>query len=138
RLRGRHDPGAPRAGGPTAGHRRGAARRLMTEPPARTAPGQGPATADLHRVVDAVWRMESAKLIAALTRVTGDVGLAEGLAQDALVAALERWPETGVPARPGAWLMATAKNRAIDIFRRAERLERKTAELGRELTEAEE
>jgi RNA polymerase sigma factor (sigma-70 family) len=110
----------------------------MTEPPARTATGQGPATADLHRVVDAVWRMESAKLIAALTRVTGDVGLAEELAQDALVAALERWPETGVPARPGAWLMTTAKHRAIDTFRRAERLERKTALLGRELAEAEE
>ena len=77
--------------------------------------------------------MESAKLIGALTRVTGDVGLAEELAQDALVAALERWPETGVPAKPGAWLMATAKHRAIDTFRRAERLERKTAELGREL-----
>jgi RNA polymerase sigma factor (sigma-70 family) len=96
------------------------------------------ATADLHRVVDAVWRMESAKLIAALTRVTGDVGLAEELAQDALVAALERWPEIGVPAKPGAWLMATAKHRAIDTFRRAERLRRKTALLGRELAEAEE
>ena len=88
---------------------------------------------DVHRVVDAVWRMESAKLIAALTRVTGDVGLAEELAQDALVAALERWPESGVPDKPGAWLMATAKHRAIDTFRRAERLERKTTELGREL-----
>jgi RNA polymerase sigma factor (sigma-70 family) len=96
------------------------------------------ATADLHRVVDAVWRMESAKIVAALTRVTGDVGLAEELAQDALVVALERWPGTGVPAKPGAWLMATAKHRAIDTFRRAERLERKTALLGRELREAEE
>ncbi len=86
-----------------------------------------------HRVVDAVWRMESAKLVGALTRVTGDVGLAEELAQDALLAALEQWPESGVPAKPGAWLMATAKHRAIDTFRRAERLERKTAELGREL-----
>jgi RNA polymerase sigma factor (sigma-70 family) len=95
-------------------------------------------SAEVSRVVDAVWRMESAKLIAALTRVTGDVGLAEELAQDALVAALERWPETGVPAKPGAWLMATAKHRAIDTFRRAERLERKTALLGRELAEAEE
>jgi RNA polymerase sigma factor (sigma-70 family) len=91
-----------------------------------------------HRVVDAVWRMESAKLVGALTRVTGDVGLAEELAQDALLAALEQWPETGVPAKPGAWLMATAKHRAIDTFRRAERLERKTALLGRELAEAEE
>ena len=88
---------------------------------------------DVTRVVDAVWRMESARLVGALTRVTGDVGLAEELAQDALVAALERWPESGVPVKPGAWLMATAKHRAIDTFRRAERLERKTAELGREL-----
>jgi RNA polymerase sigma factor (sigma-70 family) len=91
-----------------------------------------------HRVVDAVWRMESARIVAALTRVTGDVGLAEELAQDALVAALERWPESGVPDKPGAWLMATAKNRAVDGFRRAERLARKTAELGREIREADE
>src|SRR5215213_10061358 len=104
-----------------------------------TPPSPRPAsTTDLHRVVDAVWRMESAKLIAALTRVTGDVGLAEELAQDALVAALEQWPDTGVPARPGAWLMATAKHRAIDTFRRSANLRRKTAELGRELVEAEE
>jgi predicted RNA polymerase sigma factor len=96
------------------------------------------ATVDVHRVVDAVWRMESAKLVGALTRVTGDVGLAEELAQDALVAALEQWPAAGVPDRPGAWLMATAKHRAIDTFRRAENLRRKTAELGRELVEAEE
>jgi RNA polymerase sigma factor (sigma-70 family) len=94
-------------------------------------------TLDVRRVVDAVWRMESAKLIAALTRVTGDVGLAEELAQDALVAALERWPESGVPDKPGAWLMATAKHRAIDTFRRTERLTRKTAELGRELEQQE-
>src|SRR4051812_20407932 len=99
-------------------------------------PSAGPVTA-VHRVVDAVWRMESAKLIAALTRVTGDVGLAEELAQDALVAALERWPESGVPDKPGAWLMATAKHRAIDTFRRSERLTRKTAELGRELEQQE-
>jgi RNA polymerase sigma factor (sigma-70 family) len=94
-------------------------------------------TVDVRRVVDAVWRMESAKLIAALTRVTGDVGLAEELAQDSLVAALERWPESGVPDKPGAWLMATAKHRAIDTFRRSERLTRKTAELGRELEQQE-
>jgi RNA polymerase sigma factor (sigma-70 family) len=94
----------------------------------------GPTTT--HRVVEAVWRIESAKLVAALARVTGDVGLAEELAQDALVAALERWPETGVPDRPAAWLMATAKHRAVDLFRRAERLERKTAELGRDLVRA--
>jgi RNA polymerase sigma factor (sigma-70 family) len=95
-------------------------------------------TADVHRVVDAVWRMESATIVAALTRVTGDVGLAEELAQDALVAALERWPDTGVPARPGAWLMATAKHRAIDAFRRSRRLADKTGELGRALSDAEE
>src|SRR3954469_6616594 len=88
------------------------------------------------RVVDAVWRMESARIVGALTRVTGDVGLAEELAQDALVAALEQWPGTGVPARPGAWLMATAKHRAIATFRRADTLRRKTPELGRELDEA--
>src|SRR5687768_18542489 len=93
---------------------------------------------ETHRTIDAVWRIESARLIAGLARMVGDVGVAEDLAQDALVAALERWPETGVPDKPGAWLMATAKHRAIDTFRRAERLERKTAELGRELQEAEE
>ena len=93
---------------------------------------------DTHRTIDAVWRIESARLIAGLARIVRDVGLAEDLAQDALVAALERWPETGVPDNPGAWLMATAKHRAIDVFRRAERLERKTAELGREIVEAEE
>jgi RNA polymerase sigma factor (sigma-70 family) len=95
------------------------------------------ATADLHRVVDAVWRMESARIVGALTRVTGDVGLAEELAQDALVAALEQWPESGVPARPGAWLMAIAKHRAIDSFRRAQNLQRKTVELGRDLAQRE-
>src|SRR5881398_2171002 len=77
--------------------------------------------------------MESPKLIAALTRVVRDVGLAEDLAQDALVAALQQWPESGIPDNPGAWLMATAKHRAIDTFRRNKRLERKHAELGREL-----
>jgi RNA polymerase sigma factor (sigma-70 family) len=88
---------------------------------------------DTHRAIDAVWRIESAKLIAGLTRMVRDVGLAEDLAQDALVAALERWPETGVPDNPGAWLMATAKHRAIDTFRRTERIERKHEELGHEL-----
>jgi RNA polymerase sigma factor (sigma-70 family) len=88
---------------------------------------------DTHRAIDAVWRIESAKLIAGLTRMVRDVGLAEDLAQDALVAALERWPETGVPDNPGAWLMATAKHRAIDTFRRSERIERKHEELGHEL-----
>ncbi len=92
-------------------------------------------TADVGRVVDAVWRMESARLVGALARVVGDVGRAEELAQDALVAALEQWPVSGVPDRPGAWLMATAKRRAIDAFRRAERLRARTAELGREVAE---
>src|SRR5687767_13981768 len=86
-----------------------------------------------HAAIDAVWRIESAKLIAGLTRIVGDVGLAEDLAQDALVAALERWPESGVPDNPGAWLMATAKHRAIDQLRRKTMLERKHEELGYEL-----
>src|ERR687885_322280 len=90
-------------------------------------------TSETHRVIDAVWRIESAKLIAGLARIVRDVGLAEELAQDALVVALERWPESGVPDNPGAWLMATAKHRAIDLFRRNKRLERKHEELGREL-----
>jgi RNA polymerase sigma-70 factor, ECF subfamily len=89
--------------------------------------------ADTHRAIDAVWRIESARLIAGLARIVRDVGVAEELAQDALVIALERWPESGVPDNPGAWLMATAKNRAIDHFRRSKLLERKHEELGREL-----
>jgi RNA polymerase sigma factor (sigma-70 family) len=88
---------------------------------------------DAHRAIDAVWRIESAKLIAGLVRIVRDVGLAEDLAQDALVAALERWPESGVPDNPGAWLMATAKHRAIDLLRRNARLQRKQEELGREV-----
>src|SRR5260370_28718881 len=88
---------------------------------------------DTHRAIDAVWRIESARLIAGLARMVRDIGLAEELAQDALVAALERWPESGVPDNPGAWLMATAKHRAIDHFRRNKRLERKREELGHEL-----
>jgi RNA polymerase sigma-70 factor, ECF subfamily len=88
---------------------------------------------DIHRTIDAVWRIESPRLIAGLTRIVRDVGLAEDLAQDALVAALEQWPESGVPDNPGAWLMATAKHRAIDHFRRNTRLERKHEELAREL-----
>jgi len=86
-----------------------------------------------HRAIDAVWRIESARLIAGLARIVRDVGLAEDLAQDALVAALERWPESGVPDNPGAWLMATAKHRAIDLLRRGKMLERKHEELGHEL-----
>src|ERR1700726_1109726 len=88
---------------------------------------------DTHRAIDAVWRIESARIIAGLTRIVRDVGLAEELAQDALVAALEQWPESGIPDNPGAWLMATAKHRAIDMFRRNKLLERKHEELGREL-----
>jgi RNA polymerase sigma factor (sigma-70 family) len=89
--------------------------------------------ADANRTIEAVWRIESAKLIAGLARIVRDVGLAEELAQDALVAALEQWPESGVPDNPGAWLMATAKHRAIDTIRRAKRLERKQEELARDL-----
>jgi RNA polymerase sigma factor (sigma-70 family) len=90
-------------------------------------------TSDTHRTVEAVWRIESARLIAGLARLVRDVGVAEELAQDALVAALEQWPESGVPNNPGAWLMATAKHRAIDLLRRNKRLERKHEELARRL-----
>jgi len=86
--------------------------------------------ADTHRAIDAVWRIESAKLIASLARIVRDVGVAEDLAHDALVAALEQWPDAGIPRNPGAWLMATAKHRAIDHVRRASMLERKHGELG--------
>ncbi|WP_027080325.1 RNA polymerase sigma factor [Luteimonas mephitis] len=92
-------------------------------------------TTDIHRTVEAVWRIESAKLIAALARMVRDVGLAEELAQDALVAALERWPETGVPDNPAAWLMATARHRAIDRLRRSKLQWSKHAEIARELEE---
>jgi RNA polymerase sigma-70 factor, ECF subfamily len=88
---------------------------------------------DTHRAIDAVWRIESAKLIAGLTRMVRDVGVAEDLAHDALVVALEQWPDSGIPRNPGAWLMAAAKNRAIDFFRRNKLLERKHEELGYEL-----
>ena len=88
---------------------------------------------ETHRAIDAVWRIESPRLIAGLARMVRDIGTAEDLAQDALVAALEQWPESGIPDNPGAWLMATAKHRAIDHFRRHTRLERKHQELGREL-----
>jgi RNA polymerase sigma factor (sigma-70 family) len=90
-------------------------------------------TSDTHRAIDAVWRIESARLIAGLARMLRDVGLAEELAQDALVIALEKWPESGVPDNPGAWLMATAKHRAIDRLRRIKLQQRKHEELGHEL-----
>jgi len=90
-------------------------------------------TSDTHRAIEAVWRIESAKLIAGLTRIVRDVGIAEDLAQGALVAALEQWSESGIPDNPGAWLMTTAKHHAIDLIRRNVRLERRTEELGRAL-----
>ena len=92
---------------------------------------------EIHRTIDAVWRMESARVIAGLTRLVRDVGIAEDLAQDAMVAALEQWPTSGVPDNPGAWLMATAKHRAIDRMRRSQMLTRKHEELGREMSELE-
>jgi RNA polymerase sigma factor (sigma-70 family) len=88
---------------------------------------------DVHRAIDAVWRIESARLIAGLARMVRDVGLAEDLAQDALVAALEQWPESGVPDNPGAWLMGTAKHQAVDRLRRRKTLERKYEEVGGEI-----
>jgi len=94
-------------------------------------------TTETHRAIDAVWKMESPRLIAGLMRMVRDVGLAEDLAHDALVAALEQWPESGVPDNPGAWLMTAAKRRAIDLFRRKQLLERKHEELGREVAERE-
>ena len=90
-------------------------------------------TTDVHRTIDAVWRIESAKLIAGLTRIVRDVGVAEDLAQDALVAALDQWPESGVPNNPGAWLMQTAKRRAIDAMRRGSMQDRKHEQIGYEL-----
>ena len=89
-----------------------------------------------HRTIEAVWRIESAKLIAAIARRVGDIGIAEDLAQDALLVALERWPETGIPDNPAAWLMATARHRAIDHFRRGRRIEEKHAQIGHELMDA--
>ena len=90
------------------------------------------ASPDVKRTIEAVWRIESARLIAGIARLVHDVGLAEDVAQEALVAALEQWPESGVPDNPGAWLMATGKHRAIDRMRRAEVHHRKTEELGRD------
>ena len=90
---------------------------------------------DTHQAIEAIWRIEQAKIIAGVARITRDVGIAEELAQDALVAALKRWPEQGVPDNPAAWLMATAKNRALDEHRRAKLIERKHEEIGREMDE---
>src|ERR1700726_4047136 len=92
---------------------------------------------DTHRAIEAVWRIESARVIAGLTRIVRDVGIAEELAQDALVAALEQWPAAGIPDKPGAWLMATAKHRAIDFLRRGTLVDRKHEDLGREMAERE-
>ncbi len=113
------DAGATEAGGPEPGR---------TEAGATEAAG-----ADTARTVEAVFRIESARIIAGVTRIVRDVGIAEELAQDALVAALEQWPGSGVPDRPGAWLMATAKHRAVDLVRRRETYARKLAEVGRSL-----
>lgn len=94
-------------------------------------------SSDAHRAVEAVWRIEAGRLVAGLARVTGDVGLAEDMAQEALVAALRQWPESGIPPNPGGWLMTTAKNRAIDAHRRDRTFQRKAAALGREALDEE-
>ena len=93
---------------------------------------------DTHATIEAIWRIEQAKIIASLARMVRDVGRAEELAQDALLAALQRWPERGIPDNPAAWLMATAKNRALDELRRAKLIERKHEEIGREMDERDE
>jgi len=108
-------------------------------PPAAVPPGDPPADetpAGIRRTIDGIWAIESAKVIARVARMVGDVGVAEDLAQDALVAALERWPRSGVPDNPGAWLTATAKNKAVDLLRRRDRLDRKQQEVGHEMSVA--
>ena len=97
-----------------------------------------PAATEAHRAIEAIWRIESARLIAGLVRVVGDIGTAEELAQDALVAALEQWPISGVPEKPGAWLMGTARHHAIDLLRRRQTLQRKHEEIGRDIQQARE
>jgi len=97
-----------------------------------------PAATEAHRAIEAIWRIESARLIAGLVRVVGDIGTAEELAQDALVAALEQWPISGVPEKPGAWLMGTARHHAIDLLRRRQTLQRKHEEIGRDIQQAQE
>src|SRR5262249_60216633 len=94
--------------------------------------------AEAPRVIDAVWRLESARIIAGLARLVNDVGVAEELAQDALVAALRQWPESGIPPNPGAWLTATARHQSIDLIRRNERLGRKLEQLGHEVRQRQE
>ena len=117
-------------------------RALAIGPRKRGAPEgpgrRGTAATEAHRAIEAIWRIESARLIARLARIVGDIGTAEELAQDALVAALEQWPTSGLPERPGAWLMATAKHRAIDLIRRRKTLERKHEEIGRDVERAQE
>ena len=93
--------------------------------------------AETHRAIEAVWKIESARVIAGLTRIVHNVGVAEELAQDALVVALEKWPDSGIPDNPGAWLMATAKHRAIDFLRHSTLIDRKHEDLGREIAERE-
>jgi RNA polymerase sigma-70 factor (ECF subfamily) len=88
---------------------------------------------DIHKTIEAVWKIESTRLIAGIARVTRDIGIAEELAQDALIAALEQWPEEGIPANPAAWLMTVAKRREIDSLRRGRMLEQKHEEIAREL-----
>lgn len=104
----------------------------------RSTDSRSDAHRDAHAAIDAVWRIESPRLIAGLTRITRDLGAAEDLAHDALVAALEQWPREGVPSNPGAWLMTAAKHRAIDLVRRRSLLERKHGELGRDLEQRQE
>src|SRR5438067_7955400 len=102
-------------------------------------PGRGEAAVvEAHRTIEAIWRIESARLIAGLARLVGDIGTAEELAQDALVAALEQWPTSGVPEKPGAWLMGSAKHRAIDLIRRRQTRDRKHEEIGRDVERAQE
>src|SRR5207244_9147941 len=116
--------------------------RELRDPPDHGVRGHvtelSPAATEAHRATEASWRIESARLIAGLARLVGDIGTAEELAQDALVAALEQWPAEGVPERPGAWLMGTAKHRAFDLIRRRKTLERKHEEIGRELERTQE
>ena len=108
----------------------------MRSPCTKAREGALAVATEAHRAIEAIWRIESARLIAGLARLVGDIGTAEELAQDALVAALEQWPTSGVPERPGAWLMATAKHRATDLIRRRTTLERKYEELGRDVERA--